>query len=43
VTVGLGDIVRGHTAAVVVGGALLVLALVLIGGFVAGVGQREPE
>jgi membrane-associated phospholipid phosphatase len=42
-TVGIGHLVRGHTAAVLVGGCLLLLALVLIGGFVAGLSQREPE
>jgi membrane-associated phospholipid phosphatase len=42
--VDLGDFVRGHTAALLVGAALLVLALVLVAGFVAGVSQRgEPE
>jgi hypothetical protein len=42
-TIGLGHLLRGHTAAVLVGGCLLLLALVLIGGFVAGLSQREPE
>jgi membrane-associated phospholipid phosphatase len=42
-TIGIGHLVRGHTAAVLVGGCLLLLALVLIGGFVAGLSQREPE
>jgi membrane-associated phospholipid phosphatase len=42
--VDLGDFVRGHTAALLVGTALLVLALVLVAGFVAGISQRgEPE
>jgi membrane-associated phospholipid phosphatase len=41
--VNLGDLVRDHTAALLVGAALLVLALALIAGFVAGLSQREPE
>lgn len=41
--VDLGDLVRDHTAALLVGAALLVLALALIAGFVASLGRREPE
>ncbi len=41
--VDLLGLARYHTAAVFVGGALLVLALVLIAGFVASLSQREPE
>jgi membrane-associated phospholipid phosphatase len=41
--VDIGGLVRDHTAALLVGTALLVLALALIAGFVAGVNQREQE
>jgi membrane-associated phospholipid phosphatase len=42
--VDIGDFLVAHTAALLVGAALLVLALVLVAGFVAGISQRgEPE
>jgi len=41
--VDLIGVVRNHTAALLVGAALLVLALALIAGFVASLSRREPE
>jgi membrane-associated phospholipid phosphatase len=41
--VDLAGVARNHTAALLVGAALLVLALVLIAGFVASLSQREQE
>jgi membrane-associated phospholipid phosphatase len=41
--VDLSDFVRGHTAALLVGAALVVLALALLAGFVIGLRQREQE
>jgi membrane-associated phospholipid phosphatase len=41
--VDLGGVVRNHTAALLVGAALVVLALALIAGFVASLSRREPE